>query len=69
MKDLELATKNDPEDSIIKEEMGRVVEEIKRLRRRTVTVGFSINHSQQHQEKALLVLQKIRRRRRSAKVL
>ena len=32
MKDLELATKHDPEDSIIKEEMGRVVEEIKRLK-------------------------------------
>ena len=27
-----MATKNDPEDSIIKEEMGRVVEEIKRLK-------------------------------------
>ena len=36
-----MATKHDPEDSIIKEEMGRVVEEIKRLKQLEKKNSFS----------------------------
>ena len=41
MKDLELATKHDPEDPVIREEMGKVVEEIKRLKQLEKKNSFS----------------------------
>ena len=41
LKDLEVAAKHDPEDPVIREEMGRVVEEIKRLKQLEKKNSFS----------------------------